>query len=81
MRIICGALTCPAGRLGCGMHNMNFTIRFSPEDRQSLDALASKVNEDFGFSLTSSDLVRAAAKRLLASPGELFKPPAVEHRP
>jgi hypothetical protein len=62
----------------CMKHDSNISLRISSELRRSLDELAAEASAGYGIEVSSADLLRIGAKRLLAHPGELFKPPPVE---
>jgi hypothetical protein len=54
----------------------SINLRLPASMRAALDMKAAEWSEDYGVELTSADLLRIGAKRILASPGELFRPPA-----
>jgi hypothetical protein len=60
------------------MRVSNITIRMPDDLRAALADLAAKSSEDYGIELSSSDLLRIGAKRLLADPEMLFRPRPTE---
>jgi hypothetical protein len=62
-------------------HDATINLRLPASMRAALDMKAAEWSEDYGVELSSSDLLRIGAKRLLANPGELFRPQVVEGRP
>jgi hypothetical protein len=63
-------------------YDSNINLRLSSELRTALDVRAAEESAKTGMDFSSSDLLRVGAWQILARPpGELFRPPAVEHHP